>query len=93
MAEIWDRVREQIARVDREHSMKTLGYEDWTEGGKTTEGLDWEFADQILAIRELAVVDREAKLPEWELSKMGSETENAIYRVAQKDMAGWVKEE
>lgn len=39
---------------------------------------------------EGVVIKEERELPEWALSGMGSPTENAIYRLAQKDMVGYV---
>ena len=36
------------------------------------------------------VIKVDRALPRWELEGIGSLTENAIYRVAQKDMAGYV---
>ena len=50
------------------------------------------YADKILTfLNEVGVVikmDRE--LPQWKLEAMGSATENAIYKVAQKDMTSYV---
>ena len=40
--------------------------------------------------REGVVIKVDRELPQWKLEAMGSATENAIYKVAQKDMASYV---
>ena len=49
-------------------------------------------AGDIMAVLDFkgVVIKVDRELPEWKLGAMGSEVENAIYKVAQKDMAGYV---
>jgi len=86
MTEIRDKVRERVATIIR-YSLKNLILISDDDKEKLLQS-----ADEILSIPELAIVDREAKLPEVE-GKYGSMTATSC-RNAQIDMlnAGWVKE-
>ena len=85
-----DEVREQIARVF--YNFDTLPE---FEPGKY-----YKQIDQILAIDGIAVVDRQAELPEnphekeYEVARSQRLLSIAIYAFAQQDMLkkGWVKE-
>jgi len=100
MSEIRDKVKGELdialenyfVFVDGIHKQFEKGTITWEEEGLKLKELKEEIiAEQILSIPELAIVDREAKLPEKEFV---SSNENCRYKEAQRDMlkAGWVKE-
>lgn len=101
MARIRDRVTERIARKIRTREMNALGYTEFKQEDGTEEGLDLELAKAILAIPELAIVDRKAKLPSLNHNWIPLGTEMSLddifdggQRMAQETMLGmgWVKE-
>jgi len=82
MSEIRDRVRTQFRDILRQH------LEAYQQMGL---GASERAIYQILSIPELAIVDREAELPDYRMEPY--EVHRTIQK-AQKDMlkAGWVKE-
>lgn len=92
MSELRDKTEKRL--LDIISDARLTAYQDGKAGHTAFRIGNLDFQSQILSIPELAVVDREAELPDTPCKRDGYAVYWRCYQLAQQDMkeAGWVKE-